>query len=324
MALIEDAAVNARRRGGIGLLVLTKDRCEMLFEMLRSIRGQSHRDFACIVLDNGSEDATLEEVRRLELEDGRFSCRPWGRRSSQENFQRAIEIGGREFERFAMLHDDDILELDWLARAVEAMDSHPGCSMVALNAATFESGTGKRGRLWYDDSVGKTIFLPERRHLARWMVQYGSLNFPSILYRGDVMKGWRLERPFGMCSDQHFLLQVAGHGGVAIVGDPLYLYRVHGEQDSSAMDEEQVLALQSYVDGQMGWMTHPARMLERNRNLLKLFRHFRAAKRDFSPGTLVRFLWRWKVFLLDPKELMRLKRSLQAYFKESRAVPSKR
>lgn len=308
----------------IGLIVLTRDRQGMLDEMLDSIRMQSYREYSCIVLDNGSSDATVANVRTRSEQDSRFEVRTWHACSAEKNFQRAIDIGSSDFDWFAMLHDDDRLDVDWLKRAMEGVLAHPRCAMVNVNALTFASDTGEMGRIWYHDFSGQQTFLPDQSALARWMIRYGSLHFPSTLYRGEMLLGWTLTNPYGKCSDQYFLMELARNGGVYVVGDPLYHYRIHAGQDSTTMDESLILSLQAYIDSHLSWKFHPVVMIERNRNLLKLFRHFRAVKDDFSPAILAGFLWKWKILLIDAKEIMRLMRALRAWIDRSRTYLSKR
>lgn len=306
LAVEDDLENNRLETPRLGLLVLSKDRCGMLVEMLRSIRLQHHGDFRCIVLDNGSSDLSEAAFVRECGQDGRFEFRTWTARSSEENFQRAMDVGSSEFDWFAMLHDDDVLEPSWLELVAAGIAQNPTCSMICVNAVTFGASAELCGRVWYPGMEGRTRLLRTRSDVALWMIRYGGLNFPSTMYRSAAVAGWRLEQPFGKCSDQYLLLEVAGRGPVLIEGSPEYRYRLHAAQDSATMDEQEVHRLQDYIDSRLSIRVGPLGLLERNRRRMVQYRVFRQRGGDFTVSRMLAYMWKRRIFLLYPNDALRL------------------
>lgn len=258
----------------IGLFVLTYNRSGMLKKMLNSICEQRFENFKCVILDNGSWDDTASVVQHMRL-DARFEWAPWPAAEPGDNFRRAIGLGLEQFDWFAMLHDDDWLEPDWLESAWGAAIAHPQSAFVSVNARTVTQDGAVGERTWYPDlAPGKVVRLPDRESVARWMFRYGSIHFPSILYRAACFHGWDFSEPFGKYSDQYLLLEMVGRGGCVVVGNPAYCYRVHSGQDSFAFDEHLAMALHLYVENCVKFGFNLIKITERNNSLIRNFRMF--------------------------------------------------
>ena len=100
---------------------------KQLDEVLESLDAQRYRDFETIVIDNGSDDDSLDylaeawpEVRVVALERNR-------------GFAAAVNVGiaRGETEYVALVNNDVELEPHWLAIVVEALSRNPGAGSVA-------------------------------------------------------------------------------------------------------------------------------------------------------------------------------------------------
>lgn len=287
-----------RINASVCLFVMTKNRSKMLKKMLNSIKIQSFKNFKCIILDNGSEDDTELVVTSMEL-DARFEWAPWPAADPAANFRRAITLGLERFEWFAMLHDDDWLEPDWLELAWGAASAQPGIAFVSVNARALAEDGAQAERTWYPDvQIGKIVQLPDRESVARWMFRYGSIHFPSILYRAECFRDWEFLEPFGKYSDQYWLLEMASRGGCAIVATPAYCYRIHPGQDSAVLEPGLVWALHDYIESCVKFGINPIKRIEKNRSLIRTFRMFTELKKGYSLSELMHFMIKQKILLI--------------------------
>lgn len=111
----------------VDLLVLTWNEREMLDIVLPSIERQTYRDFLTTVIDNGSEDGTVEYLRSewpqvnvLDLGDNVGF--PAGNNAG---------IRATSGEYVALLNNDVELDPHWLERMVETLDAHPEAAGAA-------------------------------------------------------------------------------------------------------------------------------------------------------------------------------------------------
>ena len=100
-----------------------------LREATDSILGQTHGDFALLMLDDGSSDETEAIARAYERRDRRVRYRRHAERQGMvPTWKEAVEIARREHpqvEYFAWVSDHDRWDPRWLARMVAELDSHP-------------------------------------------------------------------------------------------------------------------------------------------------------------------------------------------------------
>lgn len=290
----------------IGLLVLTVNRSKMLCEMLQSIQRQTFTEYKCIVLDNGSSDDTCSIFAEKFGSDPRFEIDSWAPRSSEENFQRAIKIGQSQFDWFAMLHDDDFLLPTWLETGFSAIQKYPDSNLVSINARAFNSESGETIFHWYPPK-NKVIRLADIQEFALWMMKYGSVNFPSVLYsKTSLPQGFQLNNPFGKASDQFVLLEAGKSGPVVVVMQPHYEYRIHTSQDSTSIPEGDVYSKCEYIANHLNWQNDVILRMKRNSFLLRNYIHYRKLKGDESFGGWWQFLSSRNARLITPLDLGRI------------------
>jgi hypothetical protein len=100
-----------------------------LREATGSILAQTHRDFALLMLDDGSSDEVEAMAREYERRDGRV--RYWRhphRQGMVPTWKEVVEIARREHpqaEYFAWVSDHDRWDARWLERMVAELDAHP-------------------------------------------------------------------------------------------------------------------------------------------------------------------------------------------------------
>ena len=100
-----------------------------LREATESILGQSHRDFALVMLDDASSDDTERIARGFEEHEDRVRYFRHARRQGMvATWKEVVEIAHREYPRaeyFAWVSDHDRWDPQWLARMISELDAHP-------------------------------------------------------------------------------------------------------------------------------------------------------------------------------------------------------
>src|SRR5438132_6866761 len=119
----------------VSVITPTKNRRELLRETMNSVAAQTLEEWEHVVIDDGSEDGTADEVKRRAAEDPRvrFILRT-GERSGA-NICRNIGISQSRAELLVFLDSDDLLIPKCLARRVAVMDRNRD-----LDFATFQTG----------------------------------------------------------------------------------------------------------------------------------------------------------------------------------------
>jgi glycosyltransferase involved in cell wall biosynthesis len=184
-----------------------------LDESVRSVLGQTFRDFELVILDDASDDGTADALREWARRDSRVrvaeSRRPLGLSGSSNAVVRASRA-----PLVARMDADDISHPERLARQVAVMRGRPD---VALVGALCEG----------IDAAGRRV-----RPRDRWRLVRASLYPPfphgSVMFRRrdfDEVGGYREE-----CAgweDQDFFLRLSRRGRVVVLPETLYLYRYH-------------------------------------------------------------------------------------------------
>lgn len=203
----------------IGLPVYNGEK--YLEQAIESILAQTFTDFELILSDNASTDRTAEICQRYASRDSRIRYH-----RNEKN------IGGANNENltftlsrapyFRLAADDDFLEPEWVAKAVEVLDTHPDV-VLAYSRAYRIDGEGKNiGVL--NRLLGTSDQPNERfRNLYNWKHNceptYG-------LVRREVMQKTDLQQNY-TDSDRTFLCELSLYGKFHQIPEFLFSKRYH-------------------------------------------------------------------------------------------------
>ena len=100
-----------------------------LREAMDSILGQTHRDFALLMLDDGSSDEVEPIARQYERQDARVRyVRHQRRQGMVPTWKEVVEMARRDHpgaEYFAWVSDHDRWDARWLETMIAELDRHP-------------------------------------------------------------------------------------------------------------------------------------------------------------------------------------------------------
>jgi glycosyltransferase involved in cell wall biosynthesis len=234
----------------VTVYVPTFNRPAYLLGLLDSLRHQTFQDFDLVVIDNASSEDYTEPLRLVEKMGGTF-----------ERHEENVGVIGnfrRAFERvhsspwFLILHDDDLLHPEFLARLVAAAVSTPELRFVACEMTPFTSEPPT-----INASVDPPVTIYRGSgELGLGLLTYLDLPFPSVLYRRDqaLVASFDDDR-YSIVADRPLLLELASNGPVGVVRERLLFYRQHPEQSSRVgpLAQEHLLALfGAYVEAAAG------------------------------------------------------------------------
>src|ERR1700739_276472 len=119
--------LNVSEGGGsqpvISVITPTKNRLKLLRETMDSVAAQSFKTWEHIIVDDGSDDGTCEEVTRRMIADSRIRyVRRTGEKSGA-NVCRNLGIRVSSGEFIVFLDSDDLLAPDCLGRRGEAIQA---------------------------------------------------------------------------------------------------------------------------------------------------------------------------------------------------------
>lgn len=207
-----------------------------LAEAVASVRRQGYRDWELILVDDGSDDGSLDIARAAALEDpDRIRLvRHWSGRNRGMSRARNLGVSRARGEWVTFLDADDV----WLPTNLEChlarLDAHPGVEALCAPAEWWYSWTGNEADR-------------ERDFVQRWRTPLDSMAAPpdlltmvlqdewsslcNVLVRRDLFLALGGYEPAfrGMYEDQAFHAKLCLAHPVFVASGCTYRYRQHRE-----------------------------------------------------------------------------------------------
>jgi glycosyltransferase involved in cell wall biosynthesis len=188
-----------------------------LAEAIRSVLEQTHQPIECIVVDDGSTDASGEIVRGFGSRVS-YVHQPKTGVSAARNRGASVAEG----DYLAFLDHDDV----WLPRRCERMLDAlvSSTASMAVCAVTEVDAELNPGRVYRQDT---------QQDLLERILMFGattvSCSSAALVPRSSFFQLGGFDESFGTSADWEFMMRNLLEGKVEYLDEPLVLYRRHGE-----------------------------------------------------------------------------------------------
>ena len=214
----------------VSICVPTYNSARYLGETLESALAQEFDDFELVVCDNASTDGTPELCSRYSdprLRYVRFESLV----GQAANWNRCLELAQGEF--ITLLHGDDLLAPQYLAKAVPLLDQHPQAGMLFCCAEHFDSDGNHLSyqRAYSQDHLGEGDELAKRLLLEGCIVNPAGVLVRRSLYQN--VGEFTDKIVWGV--DWHMWTRLALQAPFAYLSEPLSRYREHGQSGTSGV-----------------------------------------------------------------------------------------
>ncbi len=221
----------------VGVVVPVRDRAGMVVEAIASVLAQTRRDFALVIVDDGSRDGSAAAA-----EDALAGAPVGSRviRQAPEGVAAARNAGvaALDCRWVAFLDSDDLWLPRKLAAQLDWVEAHPTHRIVQTGERWLDHGRHRNPRAWHRKE--EQIF---PRCLERCLVSPSAVMIRRDRY--EELGGF--DRSFPVCEDYELWLRVAVHEPVGLVPETLVVKRGgHADQLSRStwgLDRWRVAAL---------------------------------------------------------------------------------
>lgn len=141
----------------VAIITPTKNRLKLLCEAMDSVQEQSFAAWEHIVVDDGSDDGTAEEVTKRALADPRIRYIQRQGEKAGANVCRNLGVRESRAEFILFLDSDDLLTQDCLRRRVEIMQRNADLDFATFQTAVFENTPGDLARQVDTDLLGDDL-----------------------------------------------------------------------------------------------------------------------------------------------------------------------
>jgi glycosyltransferase involved in cell wall biosynthesis len=198
-------------------------------EAIESILGQTFSDFALVLVDDVSSDATPEIAREYTARDRRVTySRNTGRLGLVGNSRRAFELARQrhpEAEYFAWTSDHDLWHPRWLQQLVDALDADRDVVLAyPLNRRIDPGGELLKRKPWVFDTFGMNSRWTRLREGIRRM-RAGNMVYG--LYRVEVLARAGVYRRI-VIPDRLLIAELSLYGQFKQVPEVLWFRRWYG------------------------------------------------------------------------------------------------
>jgi glycosyltransferase involved in cell wall biosynthesis len=141
----------------VAVITPTKNRLRLLCEAMDSVQRQGFDAWQHIVVDDGSDDGTCEEVARRAAGDPRVRYLRRSGEKSGANACRNIGISESSAEFIVFLDSDDLLRPQCLEGRVEIMQRNSSLDFSVFRAGVFVKSVGDLTRLYHPQNPGDDL-----------------------------------------------------------------------------------------------------------------------------------------------------------------------
>ncbi len=183
---------------------------------LASLVAQTHANWECLVVDDGSMDDVKGVVERLGDARVRY-FRFEENRGRGAARQKTLELARGEF--FCMLDADDWYYPEKLERQLAVMLEHPELALVSLGMAVVGEGERLVGVRRADGAGERAVI--KRRMEGLQDIEFA---FPPSMFRGDVARAHAFDEGLRECEDPDFLWRALQGQSYGVMPAVLYAY----------------------------------------------------------------------------------------------------
>jgi glycosyltransferase involved in cell wall biosynthesis len=141
----------------VTVITPTKNRLKLLCEAMDSVQRQSFDAWEHLVVDDGSDDGTAEEVDRRVAADARIRYLQRAGETPGANVCRNIGVRESRAEFIIFLDSDDLLRPQCLERRVEIMQQNSILDFSVFRAGVFVNSVGDLTRLYHPQNPGDDL-----------------------------------------------------------------------------------------------------------------------------------------------------------------------
>ncbi|MCC6217528.1 MAG: glycosyltransferase family 2 protein [Polyangiaceae bacterium] len=185
---------------------------------LASVVAQTHPDWECVCVDDGSDDTTWELLERARGVDARFRTERFARnRGRGAARQRCLELARGEY--LAFLDSDDWLYPEKLSRQVAVLEAQPELALVSAGVLITDERDRAVGQLRGGARPGRelTVASFDRPEPPRF-------SFPPSLLRLDVARAAGFDVELRRSQDSDFLIRALLGRRYGVLHEILYAY----------------------------------------------------------------------------------------------------
>ncbi len=213
----------------ITVFLSTHNRPQLALESLKTLLNQSYDNKKIIVSDNSSDNYTEIFLKKNfhEFNEFRYIKRP--NLDPHDHFNLLIDEIETEYCMF--FHDDDLLESDFIEKALKKMEKNKNISCVGGNAKIIDS-KGNFIRFLNRPIFFHDLFIDSNEQFFDHYFNYKPrlpAPFPSYIYRSKFIKNISSSAKH---LDVEFISRTIKEGNILWLKDICMSYRVHRSQDS--------------------------------------------------------------------------------------------
>jgi glycosyltransferase involved in cell wall biosynthesis len=201
----------------IAVIIPTYNRAALVTRAIESVLAQTYTNYELVVVDDGSEDNTLEIVKQYS------GCRYVRvEHSGLPSVVRNAGVRSTDTPYVAFLDSDDEWLPDKLAVQTEILESDPDVGLVCSNAFLTEGGDPEKRELYLKHGQGKS------GRILKELIRDNFIITSTVLMRRDTF-----ERSGGFCEDPKLQavedydlwLRLDPRSSIRYIPDPLAVYR---------------------------------------------------------------------------------------------------
>lgn len=248
-----------------------------LVECLESILAQDFTDFEILLADDHSKDGSLELLKRYADKDPRL--RFWKNPKNlglTGNFNRCLSEARGEYIKY-VLQDDKLLSPSALRQMVEALDKHPGVSLIASASYLIDRQSRKIERRDYFQPPG--IWDGKRVVVYCLEKDANIIGEPSLVMFRKRQAARGYDQRYAQTVDLEMWFHLLEQGDLFYIAEPLCAFRQHPAQQTTVNrrdgvgDREHLTLLETY---------YPKRWLQNAITRQGLFSQVRFLRKRFG------------------------------------------
>jgi glycosyltransferase involved in cell wall biosynthesis len=203
----------------VSVLMTAYNREKYIAEAIESALNSTYNNFELIIVDDGSNDGTVEIAREYELKDSRVKVYVNEKNlGDYPNRNKAALYAKGKYLKY--VDSDDTLYPDGLRYCIECMEAHREADWAII----------------YPAEIDREFLLQPQRAIQSHFFKEPFLKAgpgQTILNREFFLKIGGYPTLYGPANDMYFNLHAATEGNTLLLKDQFLFYRRHDEQEQS-------------------------------------------------------------------------------------------